>query len=362
MGELRRHLPILEHGFVPYLWLVYVAGVPLSLWGSGASAPLIALQLAGLAMFLALYFAGYGRDGVPALAYAGAIALVAAVTAPSDGWATSYYVFAATFVAFAVPARDAYRIIVAGVVLVGLLSWVTHVYPISIAMGLLFSVIVGVSCIASADEKRTNARLRQANDQIERLAKIAERERIARDLHDALGHTLSVIALKSQLACKLAERDPERAVAEIREVEAIARTTLDELRAAVSGYRAAGNTDELSRARDVLASAGLQVECEADDVRLAPAHESVLALAIREAVTNVVRHARAHAVRLRLAADGGACRFEIQDDGVGASSTEGNGLRGMRERVESHGGSLERTSDRGTRVVVTLPLARERAC
>jgi len=90
-----------------------------------------------------------------------------------------------------------------------------------------------------------------------------------------------------------------------------------ELRAAVAGYRAAGIPQELAHARDVLSSAGLRVDCEAqEDVRLAPAHESVLALAIREAVTNVVRHARASAVRLRLAGAGGACRFEIQDDGV----------------------------------------------
>jgi two-component system, NarL family, sensor histidine kinase DesK len=361
MGDLRRHLPILEDGVVPYLWLVYAVAVPLSLWGSGAPAWLLTVQLAGVVAFLALYIVGYGREGRTALMYAAAIAVLGALAAPTDGWATTYYVYAATFVAYAVPSRQAYRIIGVALPIVALLSWLTHVPLISIAMSVLFSVIVGVSCIANAEQKRINSRLSQANDQIERLAKIAERERIARDLHDVLGHTLSVIALKSQLASKIAERDPERALAEIREVEAIARTTLDELREAVSGYRAAGITDELSRARDVLASAGLAVECEAADVRLAPAHESVLALAIREAVTNVVRHARAHAVRLRLAAVGGACRFEIHDDGVGASASEGNGLSGMRERVESHGGSLERTFDRGTRLVVTLPLAPEAA-
>ncbi|HZO94191.1 MAG TPA: sensor histidine kinase [Candidatus Baltobacteraceae bacterium] len=361
MGELRRHLPILECGLVPYLWLVYAVAVPLSVWDSGTPASVRAYELAGFAIFLTLYVVGYGREGRPALAYAAAIALLAALTAPGDGWAATYYVYAATFVAYAVRAPQAYRIIGVGVAFVTALSWLTHVPRISIAMTVLFSIIAGVSCIAAAEQRRTNVRLRQAHDQIERLAKIAERERIARDLHDVLGHTLSVIALKTQLASKLSEREPERALAEIRDVEAIARTTLDELREAISGYRGAGISDEISRARDVLASAGLRVDCEADDVRLAPAHESVLALAIREAVTNVVRHARAHAVRLRLAAVGDACRFEIEDDGVGASSSEGNGLSGMRERVESHGGSLERRNDGGTRLVVTLPLAPESA-
>ncbi len=361
MGELRRRLPILEHGVTPYLWLAWAVAVPLSLWGSGASPWLIGWELAGNLLFYGLWFVGFGREGRPALAYAGALALLGAVASPGAGWATTYYVYAATFVAYGVPARSAYRILFVSVPVLALLGWLTHVQTISMLTGVLFTVIVGVSCISNAEQARSNCRLQQANEQIERLAKIAERERIARDLHDVLGHTLSLIALKSQLASKLAERDPERALAEIRDVEIIARTSLDEVRQAVAGYRGAGIPDELAHAREVLASAGLHVECDAEDVRLAPAHESVLALAIRESVTNVVRHARAGAVRLHLSAFGENCRFEIADDGVGASAAEGNGLSGMRERVESHGGSLERTTGRGTRLVVTLPLQPEAA-
>lgn len=357
MADAGRRLPILEQGVMPYLWLIYAAAVPLSLWGSGLPLRTVVLQLVLLAIFLVCYVLGYGRTGRPALAYALVFVVLGALASPTVGWATTYFVYAATFIAFAVPARDAYRIFAVYVPLIGLVMWLTHVFPASAVAGLVFTVIVGVACINTAEQKRAHARLRQAYDQIEGLAKIAERERIARDLHDVLGHTLSLIALKSQLASKLADRDPQRAVAEIRDVEQIARTSLDELREAVAGYRGAGIPDELAHARDVLTSAGMRVECEAEDVRLPAAHESVLALAIREAVTNIVRHARASAVHLRLAAAGDACRFEIQDDGVGGSAAEGLGLTGMRERVESHGGSLERTIDHGTRLVVTLPLA-----
>ncbi len=357
MAELRR-LPIMQDGFMPFLWLIYAAAVPLSLVLSrDVPGWLIALQLGTLFLFLLGYLLGYGSCGPRAAAIALLFFALGLIATPTDAYATTYFIYAASIIAWGFSARDASRVLALYVPLVALVMWLLHVSIYAAAPAVVFSAIVGVACISGAEQKRSHARLRQANEEIERLAQIAERERIARDLHDVLGHTLSLIALKSQLASKLAERDPARAAAEIREVEQIARTSLDELREAVAGYRGGGINEELAHARDVLGSAGLRFECEADEVRLAPAHESVLALAIREAVTNVVRHARASAVRMRLVASGEACRFEIHDDGVGGSANEGMGLSGMRERVESHGGSLQRTTDHGTHLVVTLPLA-----
>ena len=356
MAEPGRSLA--DRGVLPYLWLVYALAVPLSLLGNRFSPPVVE-QLGLFAAFLVLYFVGYARSGRAALAFGTAIALLGAVAAPQDAVAATYFIYGATFFAWGLSAPLAYRVLALYVPLVALDVWLTHVALYGALPAVVFSAIIGIACIHQAEQKRAHVQLRQAAEENERLAKIAERERIARDLHDVLGHTLSLIALKSQLASRLAERDPARAAEEIREVERIARTSLDELRAAVAGYKAAGIGHELAHAREVLASAGLQVDCEAAEVRLAPSNESVLALAIREAVTNVVRHARASAVRLRLVAAGGACRFEIHDDGVGGSEREGFGLSGMRARVESHGGSLERTIDHGTHLVVTLPLAAE---
>ena len=359
MADALRRLPIRKFGALPYLWLVYSLGVPVSL--IGAPPQLVAFQLPVFAVFLILYVLAFGRWGPPALAYAGAIGLLGAIASPSDGLATSYFIFGATFIGWGVRAPLAYRLLALYVALVGLDVWLTHVVLISGAIGVVISLVLGLACISTAEQRRAHVRLQQAYLENERLAKIAERERIGRDLHDVLGHTLSLIALKSQLASKLAERDPARAAEEIRAVERIARTSLDELRAAVAGYRAVGIQEELAHAREVLGSAGLRVQCEAEDVVLAPATESVLALAIREAVTNIVRHAHAGAVALRLTGGEGRCRFEIADDGVGGTAPEGLGLSGMRERVESHGGSVERTSERGTRLVVVLPLAAETA-
>jgi len=172
-----------------------------------------------------------------------------------------------------------------------------------------------------------------------------------------LGHTLSVITLKSELAGKLMDRDPDRAGKEIREVEQISRQALSDVRDAIRGYRAQGLSAELARAKSTLETAGLTVQCDAATTMKLPAmHESVLSLAVREAVTNVVRHAQAHTCRMRIEQQNGSCRLEIQDDGVGISSVEGNGLRGMRERVEMLGGTLERSGQSGTMLVITLPL------
>jgi len=355
MGDLRR-LPIIAQGSVmPYVWLIYAAAIPISLWLADASPRAAVFQGVVLCAFLVAYFAGYGSRGRGAAAVTAVMFVLGAVAAPRDSVATTYFIYGASFIAWGFTSDVAYRALFAYVPLVAIACWLLHVNLYGAVPGVVFSLIVGVACVAQAEQCRSNARLRQANDEIERLAQIAERERIARDLHDVLGHTLSVITLKSQLAAKLADRDPARAASEIREVESIARTSLDELRAAVAGYRAAGIADELAHARDVLTSAGLRVHCEADDVRLAPVQESVLALAIRESVTNVVRHARASAVRLRLASAGDACRFEIADDGIGGAAGEGMGLLGMRERLAMHGGSLERSTDRGTQLVITVP-------
>jgi two-component system sensor histidine kinase DesK len=202
-----------------------------------------------------------------------------------------------------------------------------------------------------------NRKLRKANEEIENLAKVAERERIARDLHDVLGHTLSVITLKSELAGKLIDRDPQRAGKEIREVEQISRQALTDVRDAIRGYRSQGLVAELAQAKSTLETAGLTVQCDAATTMKLPAvQESVLSLAVREAVTNVVRHAQARTCRMRLEQQNGSCRLEIHDDGCGSSNGEGNGLRGMRERVEMLGGTLNRSTEAGTTLTITLPL------
>ena len=221
----------------------------------------------------------------------------------------------------------------------------------------LLVVAVGVGNHIGALAHCAGEKLRKADAEIEHLAKVAERERIARDLHDLLGHTLSLITLKAELARKLVDRDPQRAKEEMLDVEHTSRAALADVREAISGYRGQGLAAELVRARKALETAGIAVNSDVGELPLSPAQETVLALALREAVTNVVRHAHARRCDVRLQRSEDVCTLEIADNGRGADAPEGNGLRGMRERLEALGGSLERQTQAGTRLVIHLPLA-----
>ena len=250
--------------------------------------------------------------------------------------------------------------VLAMTVALGLLAiWV---YRLQIPIGfwgsmLLVIILVGVANHQGAKAHCAGEKLQRAQGEVEHLAKVAERERIARDLHDLLGHTLSLITLKAELARKLVDRDPERAKQEMLDVEHTSRAALADVREAISGYRGEGLAAELIRARKTLETAGIAVNSEFDQLPLTPAQETVLALALREAVTNVVRHAQARECNVRLQRENDSCTLEIADNGRGADAPEGNGLRGMRERLEAIGGSLQRQTKAGTRLVIHLPLA-----
>lgn len=220
---------------------------------------------------------------------------------------------------------------------------------------LLLVPVIAFGQLLDAERERHNTRLRLSEDEIKRLAAIAERERISRDLHDLLGHTLSTITLKSALAARLAPTDPARAGKEIREVEDISRDTLDQVREAVRGYRASGLAEEISGIRKTLGTADIGFRMEVEPVDLAPEQESALALALREGVTNVLRHSGATEVRAALRAEGTDIVLTITDNGQGGGS-EGNGLSGIRLRMQALGGTFSRATDDGTRLTVRLPM------
>jgi two-component system sensor histidine kinase DesK len=234
--------------------------------------------------------------------------------------------------------------------------------PFATAESVLFyCVIFGLSNFALAQQARTNSLLERANSEIERLSQEAERERIARDLHDLLGHTLTVITVKLDLARRLLSHDSDRARNEIVEAEQTARNALAEVREAVSGYRAEGLDAEISRARLSLLSADVKLTTTLAPVNLSSSQVNVLCLALREAVTNIVRHAHATVCHLALLEKDRTIHFTIEDNGLGGEIHEGNGLRGMRERLQSMDGAVKLTglANGGTSLELTLPLESE---
>ena len=344
-------------GWIPYVWLVYLVGIPFELAGRQATPQQWTLSLLGVAVFLPIYLAGYRLEGKRLVGVIAAIALLGVIYAPLVGASVVYFIYAAGFIGFVLPSARGYRALAAYVVAVGAYCYALHVPWSALISAVVFSAIIGAVCVRQAEMLCANIELRRAREEVERMAQVAERERIARDLHDVLGHTLSLIVIKSELASKLADRGDARASAEIRDVEKIAREALAELRQALAGYRAAGIAAEVERARSTLESAGIVVDYAGEDVRLPAAQETVLSLALREGVTNVVRHARATTCRLRIAQLADLCRLEIADDGAGGGEREGLGLLGMRERVEALGGRVRREFSGGTHLTIELPTA-----
>ena len=308
-------------------------------------------------VFILLYLQAFSRPDPYKLACVLAMTAMAAVFIPLNGGAVGFLIYAAAAGGFHPNLRRVFLLIGLDVAILGF-----YVYRLSLPIPfwgsmLLLVILVGFGNHYGALSHCAAEKLQRAHDEIEHLAKVAERERIARDLHDLLGHTLSLITLKAELARKLVDRDPQRAKQEIQDVERTSRLALADVREAISGYRGQGFAAELIQARRTLETAGITVDCDASEVPLSPAQESVLALALREAVTNVVRHAQAQRCSVRLRRDRELCTLEIADNGRGADAPEGNGLRGMRERLEAIGGSLQRRTEAGTRLIIHLPLA-----
>ena len=226
---------------------------------------------------------------------------------------------------------------------------------------------IGVDMIGAARLSGAIRELQAAREELAHLAVTEERQRLSRDLHDLLGHTLSMITLKSELAGRLVEQEPARAIQEIREVERAARHTLREVREAVAGYRQPRLESELDGARQILSAAGVACQVEHSAGELEPSTDAVLAWTVREGVTNVIRHSRARRCSIRLTHENSTVCAEVMNDGPrrqpleSAKARTGSGLSGLNERVNSHRGHMEagplRTAgNEGFRLRVELPV------
>lgn len=184
--------------------------------------------------------------------------------------------------------------------------------------------------------------LRQTRADLARLAVEEERVRFAHDLHDLLGHTLSLIVVKAEAARRLAERGNSVAAArEATDIETVGRRALAEVREAVTGYRERGLASELAGARSALAGAGIEATIHILDTPLPQPADALLGRAVREAVTNVIRHSRARSCAIEVRRQGDKALLTVRDDGDGAGATgSGTGLAGLAERVAGAGGSF----------------------
>jgi two-component system sensor histidine kinase DesK len=254
--------------------------------------------------------------------------------------------------------RDAY-VAIAGLAIVTLTLGITS----GMAWLVLPTVVLGLWATAFVRQVAAVAELKSAREELARLAVSEERMRFARDLHDLLGHSLSLITLKSELAGRLLPAAPEKAATEVHDIEDVAREALREVREAVAGYRRPTLEEELAGAGEMLEAAGISCRIENEVGVLPNAVDAVLAWTVREGTTNVIRHSRAKYCRILLARESREVYAEITDDGQGAQrnneETSGSGLSGLAERVSTFAGQVEAGSrpDGGFRLRVSLPEA-----
>jgi two-component system, NarL family, sensor histidine kinase DesK len=207
---------------------------------------------------------------------------------------------------------------------------------------LLSIVLAGLGMNAVRQLIALNADLHATRAELAELAVAADRERLARELHDLLARTLSLIAVKAELASRLSAKGDASATTELSDVQRLARQAVRDVREPVTGAHAPSLEAELAAAEVALRTVGIGLEIARDEVHVDAAHESTLAWAVREAVTNVVRHSRARTCWIRLATYDGAISLEVDDDGRGVvSGGSGSGLEGLADRVRAAGGTIE---------------------
>ncbi len=353
------------------IWLGFILFPLVNAFTNQGAAIRHGLVILGALVFIAAYvglvFAARARRSdrlVPAL-FVVLIAVAAALTlADRPSWGF-LFIYCAACTAFVATAALGFVGVIGCTALAGGLTALAGGNG-GTAFGFVTSSLgIGLLMLLMRDLRIRNDELNQARAELARLAVAEERERFARDLHDLLGHTLSVIALKAELAGRLLPDDPPSAQREIADVEAVARGALGEVREAVSGYRQPTLDGELAGARMALDAAGIEARFDRPAVTLDPAVEAVLAWAVREGATNVIRHSRARRCSVKISAGLSEAGVEIVDDGVGARKdaglvAEGSGLPGLTERVLAVGGRLQAANapECGFRLAVTIPTSR----
>ena len=385
------------------LWLVWVIWLPFlvlpvgELIQSHLEPPRLIVTLMGTILFVGVYLAATWRNASHLIATPASLSRPDAQpdAQPATTWITigvcvglsvalvllgrrdvwlDPFIFTSAYVGSSLPIVQAVPVLGTLLICIAVAGQLAHLTWFDLGPALVFVIVVGITNMGLVRSIVASRELRAARQEIAHLAVANERLRIARDLHDLLGHNLSLIALKSELAGRLIRTAPERAAAEIDDVSHAARTTLQEVRDAVMRYRQPSLSAELNGSREILAAAGIACEYEGDEHvadGLPSTSEAGLAWAVREGVTNVIRHSHARRCTIRLTRDEHDAQVEIIDDGnrdltsilsiplesVVNAGDVGNGLAGLKERMTALGGRCDALTcaDGGFRLAVSVP-------
>jgi two-component system sensor histidine kinase DesK len=349
-----------------FIWLAFIVFPAVNAFGHHGTPLDRGLTIAGAIAFVCAYvglvliWRERSADRLLPVLFVVLVALAVALTL-SDGTSWGFlFTYCAAAIGL-ISTRFGMAAVLTCAALAGLTSAVGGASGGQVISWVASSAGIGLLILVMRDLRIRNDELDRARAELARMAVAEERERFARDLHDLLGHSMSVIALKAELAGRLLPDRAAEAAREIAELEDVARGALSEVREAVSGYRRPTLDGELAGARMALSAAGIEAEVIRAPAVLDPAVEGVLAWAVREGATNVIRHSGARHCTLRISSDPAGAGVEVVDDGVGpgrVNGDAGHGLEGLSERARTLNGRLETGAGPagGYRLAVTVPV------
>jgi len=317
---------------------------------------IIALIVA-LVVFIPIHFIAFNKSSPK---FIGMILLTQAIgfiIAPFYGMHGVFHIYASVQAGFQRPVKRAGVLLILLAVSFIVLSLILRENWFEVAPVLFIGAVTGIGCIASSEEIELRQYLERTSELDKQRAALAERERIAADLHDLLGHTLTMVALKAEVADKFMDKDIERARREIREIRNEARAALSDVRQAVSGMTATTIETEVKRAEKILGAAGIALSISGTLPIVSAHQDKVLGMAIREAITNIVRHSKAKSTELSFVQRKNGLDISIKDNGIGGSYTPGAGLTGLKRRIESLGGSVDIDIGKGAHIKLSTPEA-----
>lgn len=347
-------------GLIPYLSLAYLAIFFVNLYFDPVSDISALVVAVGLIAFLACYFSSLWVHGPQLIACIASIFIIGVVMAQFNFGASVFFVYAAAACSQFKTYRVALGALTFIICSIGLFAAFTQQSTYFWVPAVLFSFIIGLMTVHQAEVERKNKALKLSQQQIEALAKTAERERIGRDLHDILGHSLSVITLKSELASKMIDKGIEldKIRDEIKAVEQLSRETLAQVRGAVVGYNQATIRDELLQAQVATKAADIELISNIETLELPADTESQLALITREAITNIVRHAETERAWVTLREQDNVIELTIADQGEMNDYQANSGFNSMRQRIVKLGGEMH-IQNAPTKLRFLLPVAPE---
>lgn len=345
-------------GWLPYAWLAFLGFFIVGMFVPPVTGTRIFLNLATLAIFLVTFFRCYWIDHGKQLAIPISIIVILGVSASIINPGASVLFHYASFFAGRLGNLKHSVITITVILILIVASWYFGGHRLQyLFSGGLVSLALGIMGTQIYRSDMIQRQLNKSEAERKELAVIAERERIARDLHDIVGHALTVVSLKSQVAHKMVGSDPDQARNELDEISTIASDALSEVRKTINDYRLSGIQSAIDDAEQALKAAGIKANFQEIDIpqNLASEHEQALSMVLKETVTNVIRHSHATACEIVLHNNDEQIMMTVNDNGSGFESQDGNGLKGIRERISSVNGILKISNKNGTRIKVSIP-------